>query len=194
MYSFLRILILVVFKILFRLKVSGQENIPKNGAAIIAANHISLLDPPVIGISLKRFLHFMAKEELFQFPIFGWLIQELKAFPVRRGMADRIAIRTAMNILDSGELLGVFPEGTRSKTGSLGKPEPGVAMIAVKTGAPIIPTAVIGTGDIGHKLLPRFKVKFGRPIIVDKGKYDRESMDQLSQSMMREISRLIEEG
>lgn len=194
MYNFLRILILIIFKVLFRLEVSGEDNIPKSGGAIIVSNHISLLDPPVIGVSLSRYIHFMAKEELFKNPMFRWLIVKLKAFPVRRGVADRAAIRTAINVLDSGDLLGVFPEGTRSKTGALGEPEPGVAMIAIKTGVPIIPTAIIGTGEFGSKLLPKFKVKFGEPIVVDSKNNNRESMDQIGKTMMREISRLIEEG
>lgn len=184
----------MLFKLLFCLKIIGRENIPCQGGAIIAANHISLLDPPTIGISMPRYIHFMAKEELFKYPIFNWVIRKLKAFPVKRGTADRAALRTAINILESGEILGLFPEGTRSKTGVLGKPEPGLAMIAAKTGVPIIPTAVIGTADFSKTLFPKFKVKFGKPIPVDKGRTDRESLDRLSQTLMEEIARLIEEG
>lgn len=194
MYDFLKLIILVFVKLVFCLEIYGQSNIPKKGGAIIASNHISLLDPPVIGVSMQRYVHFMAKEELFKYPGFNWIITQLKAFPVRRGMADRTAIRTAINLLESGEVVGLFPEGTRSKTGVLGKPEPGLAMIAVKTGTPIIPTAIIGTADFSKKLLPKFKVKFGKPIEVEKGKTDKESLDKISQSLMCEIARLIEEG
>ncbi|MGI6093431.1 MAG: 1-acyl-sn-glycerol-3-phosphate acyltransferase [Veillonellaceae bacterium] len=194
MYDILKLLVLVLFKLVFCLEISGQNNIPKKGSAIIASNHISLLDPPVIGVSMPRYIHFMAKEELFKYPVFNWIITQLKAFPVRRGTADRTAIRTAINLLESGAIVGLFPEGTRSKTGVLGKPEPGLALIAVKTGAPIIPTAVIGTGDFSKKLLPKFKVKFGKPIGVEKGKTDKESLEKISQSLMQEIARLIKEG
>ncbi|MDD4602111.1 1-acyl-sn-glycerol-3-phosphate acyltransferase [bioreactor metagenome] len=194
LYRFLTIIIGLICKILFRLEVTGHDNIPKSGGAIIASNHISLLDPPVLGVSMARHIHFMAKEELFRYPVFSWVITQLKAFPVRRGMADRVAIRTAISLLESGEIVGLFPEGTRSKTGVLGKPEQGLAMIAIKTGAPIIPAALIGTADLGNKLLPKFKVKFGKPIVIDKGKGNRETMDQISESMMREIALLIEEG
>lgn len=194
MYDFFKLIILIIVKLVFCLEITGQNNIPKNGGAIIASNHISLLDPPVIGCSIPRYVHFMAKEELFKYPVFNWIITQLKAFPVRRGMPDRTAIRTAINLLESGEIVGLFPEGTRSKNGVLGNPEPGLAMIAVKTGSPIIPAAVIGTGDFSKKFLPKFKVKFGKPIAVEKGKTDKESLERISQSLMREIARLIEEG
>jgi len=196
LYSLIRIILLIFFKVFFRLEISGAENIPRSTAAIIAANHSSLWDPPVIGGCISRYIHFMAKEELFKNPIFSWIITQLKAFPVKRGAADRVAIRNAISLLESGELVGLFPEGTRSKTGQLGKAEPGVAMIAIKTGAPIIPTAVIGTGEVfsSKNFLPKFKVKFGRPIKVEKGKTDKEVLELISQSMMIEISRLLEEG
>lgn len=194
MYDILKIIIGLTFKLLFKLKVMGHENIPRNGGAIIACNHISLLDPPVVGVSMDRYINFMAKDELFHYPVFSWVITKLKAFPVRRGMADRVAIRRAMALLESGQIVGLFPEGTRSKTGALGKPEPGLAMIAVKTGVPIIPTAIIGTASFSRTMLPRFKVKFGKPILINQGKGDRETMDMISESIMREIAILIEEG
>lgn len=194
MYDILKFIIGITFKLLFRLKVIGRENIPRNGGAIIACNHISLLDPPVVGVSMDRYINFMAKDELFHYPVFSWIITKLKAFPVRRGMADRVAIRKAIVLLESGQIVGLFPEGTRSKTGILGKPEAGLAMIAVKTGVPIIPTAIIGTASFGKTILPKFKVKFGKPIIVNKGKGDRDTMDMISESIMREIAILLEEG
>lgn len=193
LYSVLRLVFGSIFTVFFRWKISGTENIPIQGAAIIASNHISNWDPPVIGTALPRRLRFMAKEELFSIPIFDKIISSLGAFPVKRGSADRTAIKTAISILENGEILGLFPEGTRSKNGQLGKPEPGIALIAVKTGAPIIPAAIIGTNKIfsNGNLFPKFEVIFGKPILIDKGRVDKEGLDRIGVQIMDEISHLL---
>lgn len=195
MYSTIRILLHYFFRIVFRCKIIGLENIPPSGGAIIASNHVSLFDPPVIGTAFSRTIHFMAKEELFSNPLIGWFLKNLKAFPVRRAAADRTAIRHAIGILENGELLGLFPEGTRSTTGQLGKPETGLAMIALKTGVSIIPTAVIGTNQVCKNgyLFPRFVIKFGKPIAVSRAKADKDIMERLSNQIMQEISYLLKE-
>lgn len=195
MYSIVRFLLHYFFKFVFRCKIIGAKNIPTHGGVIIASNHISLFDPPVIGTSFMRPLHFMAKEELFAAPMVRWFLNKLNAFPVRRGMADRTAIRHALTLLEKGEILGLFPEGTRSKTGELGKPEAGLAMIALKAGVPIIPTAIIGTNKVFKNgfLLPRFIIKFGSPITVHHEKADKETMENLSNRIMQEISQLLKE-
>ncbi|SFL38080.1 1-acyl-sn-glycerol-3-phosphate acyltransferase [Pelosinus propionicus DSM 13327] len=195
MYSVIRVFLHYFFKIFFRCRIIGIENIPVTGGAIIASNHVSLFDPPVVGTAFTRSIHFMAKEELFAVPFIGWFLKKLNAFPVRRATADRTAIRHAINLLENGELLGLFPEGTRSLTGKLGKPETGLAMIALKAGVPIIPTAVIGTNKVWKEgqLFPRFIVKFGNPIIVNQEKADKETMENLSTKIMQEISLLLEE-
>jgi 1-acyl-sn-glycerol-3-phosphate acyltransferase len=173
-----------------------MENIPKTGGAVIASNHISVLDPPVLGVALPRQVHFMAKQELFANPVFAWVIKKLNAFPVHRGAADRVAIRKALSLLEQQKLVGIFPEGTRSKTGVLGAAEPGVALIAAKAGAPIIPTAIFGTNQVGtHGFrLPGFAVVFGSPIYPEPGKTDRDSLEKLSQSMMAAITKLLAEA
>lgn len=173
----------------------GLENIPTQGGVIIAANHISLWDPPVLGAGLSRPINFMAKEELFAISGLRWIITTMKAFPVKRGAADRGAIRHAINLLKNGEVLGLFPEGTRSKTGQLGKPEPGIGMIALKAGVPIVPAAIIGTNQVGKVGwgLPQFIIKFGKPIQINTEKSDRENMDNIGNEIMQEISCLLEE-
>lgn len=195
MYNVVRVFLHYFFKVIFRCKIIGADNIPSYGGAIIAANHVSLFDPPVVGTAFARPIHFMAKEELFAIPVLKWIFTGLKAFPVRRATADRTAIRHAITLLNNGELLGLFPEGTRSKTGKLGKPETGLAMIALKSGAPVVPTAIIGTNKVWKDglLLPRFIVKFGAPITVEQGKADKEAMENLSNRIMQEISHLLEE-
>jgi 1-acyl-sn-glycerol-3-phosphate acyltransferase len=195
LYRVIRVFLHYFFKIIFRCKVIGIDHIPPYGGAIIASNHVSLFDPPVVGTAFTRSVHFMAKEELFAIPILGWIFTKLNAFPVRRATADRTAIRHAISLLENGELLGLFPEGTRSRTGKLGKPETGLAMIALKAGVPVIPTAVIGTNKVWKdgNLLPRFIVKFGNPIMVNREKTDKEIMENLSNQIMQEISLLLEE-
>jgi 1-acyl-sn-glycerol-3-phosphate acyltransferase len=137
----------------------------------------------------------MAKEELFQIPIFGWIITKLNAFPVKRGIADRSAIRTSLALLDKGEIVGLFPEGTRSKTGRLGKAEPGLALIAAKTGAVIIPVAVKGTNKVFRegRLLPKFEVIFGTPIQVERIT-NKEYLETVTLNMMDNIAVLLGEA
>ncbi|QDR80748.1 lysophospholipid acyltransferase family protein [Sporomusa termitida] len=193
MYKLLCLLLGAIFSIFFRWRVIGAENIPATGGVIIAANHISLWDPPVLGTALPRRIHFMAKEELFTNPVLGWLISRLGAFPVKRGIADRTAIRTALSLLENGSVLGLFPEGTRSKTGVLGAPEPGLAMLAVKAGVPVVPAAIIGTNKVlrdGH-LFPQFRVIFGEPLYLSRATAGKVSLEVLSGKVMGEIDRLL---
>ena len=195
MYSIFRILLFYFFTIFFRIKIIGAEHIPASGGVIIAANHISLWDPPVIAAACTRPINFMAKEELFSKSVFKWIITNLKAFPVRRGTADRTAIRHAISLLKNGEILGAFPEGTRSTTGELGKPEPGIAMIALKAGVSIIPAGIIGTNKVftDGSIFPQFIVKFGKPIIINEEKADKQIMEKISNTIMQEISCLLKE-
>jgi len=193
MYNLLHLLFRTLFSLFFRWQVSGADKIPVTGGVIIAANHISLWDPPVIGAAITRQIHFMAKEQLFANTVFAWLISRLGAFPVRRGMADRTAIRTALSLLEDGKVLGLFPEGTRSKTGKLGRPEPGLAMLAVKAGVPVVPTAIIGTNNVFREgnLLPKFKIIFGKPLIFTRD--NKDGLADISGKIMEEIDRLLNE-
>lgn len=196
MYNLVRVLFWFIFSVIFRWRIVGIENIPAAGGAIVAANHISNWDPPVIGTAVNRPMHFMAKEELFRNAILRNIISKLGAFPVKRGAADRNAIRTAMSLLEAGNLVGLFPEGTRSKNGMLGEPEQGLAMIAIKTGAVVIPTAVIGTNKVFSSScwLPRFEVRFGKPVPVVRGKATKEDIAELSSLIMREIDALLKQS
>jgi len=131
LYGFLKIFCYFLFKLWLRLEVHGEENIPQRGAVVLAINHLSLLDPPVVGEAANRRVHYMAKAELFGNPVFGYIIKCLGVFPVRRGAADKTAIKTGISYLKAQEVVAVFPEGTRSKNGKLGRVGSGAFMMAV---------------------------------------------------------------
>ena len=165
-FSIVSFIAWLFFRFLFRWQVTGLENIP-SGGAMIAPNHQSFWDIPLVAVALhKRRTHFMAKSELFKNPVVAWSIRTVLAFPVKRGAPDRTAIRHAVELLQSRELVTIFPEGTRSKNGELGYFEPGTAMIAIKAGVPIVPVAIIGTSLIFRQgsLFPQVFIHFGFPI------------------------------
>lgn len=174
------------FRVIWRMKVTGRENIPGSGGVIIASNHITLADPPVVGSAVGRILFFLAKEELFANPVFGWVIRNLNALPVKRGSADVGALKTSLKILNGGKGLILFPEGERRKDG-FGKPRPGVAMLAQRAECPVVPAYVHNTDKMSS--LRQIRVYFGRPIFFDKGSEDYQSM---SEKVMGEIKQLKE--
>jgi 1-acyl-sn-glycerol-3-phosphate acyltransferase len=153
-------------------QVEGRENVPRCGPLIVAPNHISYLDPPVAGSALDRQLYFMAKVELFAHPFLGWLIRQYGAFPVQRGVADRAAMRHAERLLRAGHAVLVFPDGTRSPDGRLTAGELGIALLALRTGAPVLPIGVDGTDRVmprGTLLMrpARVRIRIGPPISFD---------------------------
>lgn len=190
LYGFLKGILPTMFRIIYRAEVHGQENVPKEGGAIIAANHISLWDPPFVGAFCPRRVSFMAKKELFENSVFSSIITSLGAFPVNRGAADRNAIKTALAVLSEGKCLGLFPEGTRSKNGKLGEPEAGIGLIAYKANVPIVPVAITGTN--GKGLFPKFTIRFGKPIPAGDPK-DKKLMTTLPTQIMTEIQKLLDE-
>lgn len=190
-YAITKIIFKILFKIFLRMEVSGKENIPAEGPMIIASNHLSLLDPPVLGTAATRKVNFMAKQELFV-PVLGDIYKALGAFPVRRGGADRAAIKHGLDILENGNALAIFPEGTRSKTGKLGKAEPGALMLAGKAHAVIVPACVSGT-DIKRcgRLWPKVKVAFGKPMYFPQDKpVNKEVLKELTDELMQRIAEL----
>ncbi len=192
LYRLLQIFFCTFFRLLFRAEIHGQENVPPTGAVILAANHMSNWDPPLLACFLRRKVSYMAKQELFEIPVFGKAIVMCHAFPVKRGAADRSAIKTAVAVLKEARCLGLFPEGTRSKTGELGKAEAGVALIAAMTDAPIVPAAITGTEKIfGSKnFLPRLTVTYGKPMRFVGNRKDKTALEQFSADIMTAIAAL----
>jgi glycerol-3-phosphate dehydrogenase (NAD(P)+) len=166
-YWIVRGILQPAMRIWFRLERQGRENIPKSGPVILAANHRSFLDPFVVGVCLRRPVYFVAKQELFAKRWQGWLLNALGAFPIRRGESDEEAVETSKAILARGDALVIFPEGTRIRTGSLGRPKRGVGRLALETGAPVVPIAVAGTERTrrGWVIRPaKVRARCGRPL------------------------------
>lgn len=191
-YGFVKCLFRVLFKILFRLTVYGRENIPEEGPVVIASNHVSLLDPPMIGTAASRPIYFMAKSELFV-PILGDIYRSLGAFPVHRGAADTHAIKQALGILRGGKVLGIFPEGHRITTGKLGKAEPGAMAIAMKGKAQVVPTAILGSNlKARTHFWPKITVVFGKPLSLVNETGTKKETAAFTEELMHEIECLIE--
>ena len=176
-----------MFILLYRCKSSGQGNIPENTGFIIAPNHMSFFDPPLAGCFMKQDLFFMAKQELFDIPILGFLIKRTNAFPVKRGMQDMSAFRNAFTLLENKKALLMFPEGTRSKTGQLGKARAGVGMVACNCQVPIVPVKLVNTNNM--KKFKKIEVKYGKPIYPPKG-HTKEDYLKLAQQVLDEIKKL----
>ncbi|SIT66547.1 lysophospholipid acyltransferase family protein [Edaphobacillus lindanitolerans] len=189
-YHFAKSVVYGLLKPLYRLDVKGTEHFPETGGVLLCANHTSLLDPPTVGITAPRPVSFMAKAELFEAPILNKLLPGLHVFPVKRGLSDRSAVRTALGLLKDGGVVGMFPEGTRSKDGTLGKPMSGAGFFALKGGdAVVVPCAVIGQ----YKPFRKVKIRFGRPIDITPYRERRASADEVAEMIMEHIAKLISE-
>jgi 1-acyl-sn-glycerol-3-phosphate acyltransferase len=155
----------------WRLSRIGREHIPADGPVLFVCNHRSFIDPFIVGLCSRRPIYYVAKEEIFHIPFVGWLISALGAFPVRRGAADADMIDTAKAILARGDAVLMFPEGTRTRPGALGKPKRGVGRLALETGATVVPVAMIGTEAIrkGWRIRPhKIRVRIGAPLRFPK--------------------------
>ncbi|HIW33324.1 MAG TPA: 1-acyl-sn-glycerol-3-phosphate acyltransferase [Candidatus Paenibacillus intestinavium] len=184
-YKIFRAILRFLYRILFRINVVGTENIPADGAVIIASNHSSLLDPPAVGILIKRQVRFMAKEELFKVPVLGMLIRSFGAYPVKRGGVSIDAIKSSINLLKSGEVMGVFPEGTRKKGDDGAGAKKGTAMIALRSKATVIPTAIIGN----YRLFRKTTIVYGKPVDIQNvtATEDIDQYEAVTNEIMKQI-------
>jgi 1-acyl-sn-glycerol-3-phosphate acyltransferase len=164
----LRAILLPFFLVYLRLQRVGREHLPRRGPLLLASNHRSFLDPFVIGTLVRRPVYYMAKRELFEKRWQAWILNSLGAFPVDRGAGDADAMATARAILERGDCVVLFPEGTRIRTGPLAEPKRGVGRLALETGAPVAPVAVIGSDEVrrGWRIRPRkVRLRVGRPLL-----------------------------
>ena len=190
------LLVFPLFRFLFRGSTQGLEHVPMEGPLVVASNHGSHLDPPLLGHALGRPVAFMAKAELFAIPLLGAVIRACGAYPVRRGASDREAIRTATAKLEQGWATGVFLDGTRQANGRVNNPLPGAALLAARSGAPLLPVAIVnshralGSGRIWPRLVP-LQLRVGAPIPPPASRR-RPDLDVTTALLKERINDLLE--
>lgn len=170
-YDFAHLAVTAIVRVVFGFRVIGVENVPLTGGLIVAANHISNLDPPVLGIGMPRPVSYMAKKELFAMPILKQILPPLNAFPVDRKAGGTAAIRASLRMLKEGRCVGIFPEGGRNVTGT-NEEKAGAAFLAAAAGVPVVPAAIIGTRKLGFRR--EITVVFGEPLRIER---NRESVE-----------------
>jgi len=190
----------IIFKFYLGFKVVGRENVPARGSFIFVSNHVSYLDPILLGTSVYRSLNYMARENLFKKPCFGSIMRGLHSFPIKRSRGDLRAIKEALRILKEGKPLVIFPEGTRSKNRKLRPGKPGVGFIVARAKVPVIPAYVKGSFDAlprGMKTLRRHPVEvhIGKPVDFDPFDFDTKDKmvyQKIGDEVMRRIAELKE--
>ncbi|MBI2304790.1 MAG: 1-acyl-sn-glycerol-3-phosphate acyltransferase [Chloroflexi bacterium] len=185
----------LVLRTLARWRVWGLERVPRRGPLILVANHVSFVDPPILAASLPRRITFMGKEELFRSPPSRLFFTAMEVFPVRRGRPHREALRRAQAVLEAGGVLGMFPEGRRSPTARIQPGETGTALLALHTGAPILPVGLWGTHQIRDVASlfnrPTVNVSVGEPFSLEREGGRKPSLERLTQEIMESIARLL---
>jgi 1-acyl-sn-glycerol-3-phosphate acyltransferase len=190
LYSFGKWVYSTYFKGMYKPEIIGSENVPDNGGILLCANHIHNYDPPLVGVASPRDVHFMAKAELFSVPVLKNILPRINAFPVKRGMSDKNALKMGLNLLKNGKVLGLFPEGTRSKNGEIGEGLSGAGFFALKSDAHIVPCAIVGQYKKGKSL----KVIFGKPIDFTTLREQKASAKEATQLIMNHIAQLKKEN
>jgi 1-acyl-sn-glycerol-3-phosphate acyltransferase len=166
-YTLARIILTIPTLLIYRVRAIGVENVPKQGPLVLAPNHLSQMDHFFVGVHLRRKIRFMAKSQLFGPPVLTYIYKHGGVFPVRRGHHDEEAIETARILVEQGEMLLVYAEGGRSRSGELGEPKPGIGRIALETGAPVVPVCIFGSERVrSWKRLrfPKVTIQFGEPL------------------------------
>jgi 1-acyl-sn-glycerol-3-phosphate acyltransferase len=197
-YEATRLFAAVALPLIAKLRTEGVQNVPASGPAILAPNHLSWADIPLLSFPIKRVTHYMAKSELFRIPVLGRYIRILGAFPVRRGESDRDALRIAERLLGEGKLVVIFPEGHRSEEHALIEAHQGVALIAMRANVPVIPIAISGTERAFHDFnyawrAPRVLVRYGEPYMLESSGGRRTSADlkRHTDEIMRRIAVML---
>lgn len=174
-----------LIRLLLRMRVEGASCVPASKGMILASNHVSYVDPPIVGVAARRELFYVTKREVFPVPVVGWLISQLNAIPIDRSRGDRAALQTYEGKLLQGKAVFIAPEGTRNKGRRFLRPKAGAGMLVYRTGVPVVPVFVSGTRNIWATLLgwASVKVRFGAPVY-----YDRSSLPASRREAYRAIS------
>ena len=190
-----KLIVLPIYKLIFRGYLIGRHNIPQKDSFIMVSNHGSLLDPPLLGHALGRNISFMAKAELFKIPFLGSAIRACGAYPVKRGIADKNTIKTACNKLSNDNSIGIFIDGSRQKNGRVNKPKQGAALLAFKNQKLLLPVSIVNS----HRLI-RFKfcipffskivIKVGKPLLPPKSS-SRDDLNSVTLQLQENINNLI---
>ena len=202
LWRVLQIFARIFTTLLFDLKVYGRENVPKEGGALLLSNHQSFMDPVLVAVKLQRPVSYMAKLQLFEDkPFFAWLIRSLHAFPIKRNSADVAALKQAIARLEEGNLLNIFPEGTRTRDGQIGKILPGVVVVIRRAGVPVVPVVIDGSFQAWPRWrkLPHphpIRLKYGPPLKTE-GLGSEEIialMDKTLRDMLAELREAFNHG
>ena len=192
MYPFCRMILTPPMLLLYRARAIATENVPERGPVILAPNHFSNLDHFFLGVFLRRQVQFMAKSQLFTFPI-DFILSHGGTFPVRRGQHDEEAFVTAHSILDQGGVIGMYAEGGRSRSKRLGKPKPGLGKLALESGVPVVPVAIHGSEHARDWRLPKVTIQYGEALQFDRvPEPTREQSDHASQKVFESVRDMYE--
>ena len=190
LYGLAYVVVGALARVVWRLRVVGTENVPLTGPLIVAANHVSNMDPPFLGVSMPRPVSYMAKKELFAVPILGWLIERLNAYPVDRQAGGTAALRASLRMLKEGRCVGVFPEGGRNVHGDK-EVKGGAVFLATSSGAPLVPAAIVGSGKL--RPFKRVTVIFGEPMRFTRNRQsDGDDLEKGAAEIMQRIRTLEE--
>jgi 1-acyl-sn-glycerol-3-phosphate acyltransferase len=193
-----------MFQVYFRWRVYNAERVPLNGPVILASNHASYLDPPLVGAGLKRAINYLARENLFRFPVMGWVLRRWQVVPVDRDGGGAAGLRAILDRLLAGGAIILFPEGTRTRDGKLQAARSGIGLTVIKSSAPVVPVRVFGTYEAygRHMILPRphaVAVKYGQPMLFEELRAEarvcskarlKEIYQQVSDELMAAIAKL----